>query len=76
MKICRSTTSVNDAYRTDDDRFHGINELRGQLQDLIASHAQQIATLTATLMPREVAEARLEDMTRKIDSVAKKVDAL
>jgi len=57
-----------------DKRFAGVNELRKQMQDLIASHQKTVHDLTATLMPREVAESKFADLERVNRAVTSRLD--
>lgn len=59
-----------------DKRFDGINELRAQMSDLISAHASALQSLTATLMPREVAESRIAEMSAKIDANTSRIDRM
>ncbi len=66
--------AISKAESATDKRFHSVNELRSQLQDLINSHQKALADLTATLMPREVAEAKFAEQGNKIDANTSRLD--
>jgi len=59
-----------------DKRFEAVNALRGQMSDLIASHQKALSELTSALMPREVGEAKIEELSKKIDANTSRLDRL
>lgn len=68
--------AITKAETSTDNRFHSVNELRAQMADLISSHQEALNALTSRLMPREVAEAKLEDLTNKVAANTGRLDRL
>ncbi len=56
------------------NRFKAVNGLRDQMQELISSHQKALSDLTSSLMPREVAEAKIEDLNTKISANTSRID--
>lgn len=68
--------AITKAEVSTDNRFHSVNELRGQMNDLIQGHQKSLNDLTGKLMPREVAEAKLEDLAHKVASNTQRLDRM
>lgn len=54
-----------------DDKFDQQNEWRGQSADRERSQQETIAKLSGGFLPREVAEAQIDDLRQRIDEVRK-----
>jgi len=61
--------AVTKAEMANEKRFEAANEWRGQSADRERSQQEQLANLTATLLPREVAEPQFNEL-RKIAQTA------
>ncbi len=55
-------------------RFESANEWRGQSLDRERSQQEQMAKLSATFAPREVLDAKIEDLTKRIESATRRLD--
>lgn len=61
--------AIGKAETSTDKRFESVNELRGQMNDLILSHQTSVNSLTEKLMLKEVAERQFEDLRGKLDEL-------
>ncbi len=68
--------AITKAETSTDNRFHSVNEIRRQMGELITSHQESLTSLTSKLMPREVAEAKLEDLGNKVASNTQRLDRM
>lgn len=65
--MASAAEAVQKAETATEKRFEGVNEWRGQSADRERSQQEQMANLTATFLPREVAEAQFAEMRKQID---------
>jgi len=68
--------AITKAEVSTDNRFHSVNELRAQMADLITGHQESLNGITSRLMPREVAEARIEDLSNKVAANTGRLDRM
>ena len=67
-------TAIDKQEKAYEARFQSVNGVRAQLQDLITSHQRSLSELTTTLMPREVAEAKIAEGDKKIAALTSRLD--
>ncbi len=68
--------AITKAEVSTDNRFQSVNGLRSQMGELITNHQQALSVLTGTLMPREVAEAKIEDLSNKVAANTGRLDRM
>ena len=80
----RETSIINDANQAaiskaetaTEKRFASVNEWRGQSADRERSQQEQMAALSATFLPREVAEAQFAEVRRSLGELTEKIGKL
>lgn len=80
----RETTIINSASKeaiskaevSTDKRFAASNEVRSQMADQLTAHRENLEKIVRELMPREVAEARLDELRQQIQGISEKLGKL
>lgn len=71
-----SKEAIAKAEISTDNRFAASNEVRAQMADQLTAHRDNLEKIVRELMPREVAEARLDEMRQQINVLAEKLGKL
>ncbi|MEJ7784751.1 MAG: hypothetical protein WKF96_08110 [Solirubrobacteraceae bacterium] len=71
-----SEKAIEKAEVSTDKRFFASNETRSQMADQIGSHRENLEKIVRELMPREVAEAKLDEMRQQIHVLSEKLGKL
>jgi len=71
-----SKEAIEKAEASTDQRFKAANETRAQMTDQILAHRDNLEKIVRELMPREVAEARLDEMRQQINVISEKLGKL
>ena len=71
-----SEKAIMKAENANEKRFESVNEWRGQSLDRERTQQEQTSMLTATFLPREVAEAKFAELNRKVDELGEKIGKL
>jgi hypothetical protein len=69
LSLDAAKEAVRKSEATTERRFEQANEWRQQSADREATQRQDIAELTGTFMPREVVEAKVDELNRKLEEI-------
>ena len=71
-----SKEAIDKAEVATQKQFASSNAVRGQMADQLVAHRDNLEKLVRELMPREVAESKLEEMRQQISVLAEKLGRL